>query len=193
MQRPHHIGGKKARRLDLVGLQERHEREMRGVVDEDVHRAEPVGGLGDDALAVGGRGDVRLDGERRRPGMVGNGGGSMFQPFDVARDDRHARALAGEGARDRKANARAPAGDHRHFSGKASLGHRTKAGALGALALPDRAAARSEATSSARCSQGYGIAWKRFASALIFFAVSMSRSVIFMPASWVQNEKETML
>ena len=37
------------------------------------------------------------------------------------------------------------------------------------------------------------IDWKRFASALILFAVSMSRSVIFMPASWVQNEKETML
>ena len=39
----------------------------------------------------------------------------------------------------------------------------------------------------------HGIAWKRFASALIRFAVSMSRSVIFIPASWVQNENETML
>jgi hypothetical protein len=42
-------------------------------------------------------------------------------------------------------------------------------------------------------SSGHGMAWKRFASALIRFAVSMSRSVIFMPASWVQNENETML
>ena len=39
----------------------------------------------------------------------------------------------------------------------------------------------------------HAIAWKRLARALILRAVSMSRSVIFMPASWVQNENETML
>ena len=39
----------------------------------------------------------------------------------------------------------------------------------------------------------HAIDWNRFASALIRFAVSMSRSVIFIPASWVQNENETML
>ena len=37
------------------------------------------------------------------------------------------------------------------------------------------------------------IDWKRRASALMCLAVSMSRSVIFMPASWVQNENDTML
>ena len=41
--------------------------------------------------------------------------------------------------------------------------------------------------------RSHGIAWNRFASALIRFAVSMSRSVIFMPASWVQNENDRML
>ena len=39
----------------------------------------------------------------------------------------------------------------------------------------------------------YGIAWNRFASALMRLAVSMSRSVILCPASCVQNENETML
>ena len=85
--------------------------------------------------------------------------------------------VAGEGARDRVAKAPAPAGHDRNLVGELAPG---VGSACSTAASPP----------PLPC---HAIAWKRLASSLIRFAVSMSRSVIFMPASWVQNENETML
>ena len=60
---------------------------------------------------------------------------------------------------------------------------------------PARSSITREAA-TALCPKAEGahaMVWNRFASALIFFAVSMSRSVIFIPASCVQKENDTML
>ena len=85
-------------------------------------------------------------------------------PIFGATGDSDPRALTGEGARDRKANSRAAPGHDRDLA--------------------------VELQGHGNC---YAIDWKRRASALMCFAVSMSRSVIFMPASCVQNENDRML
>ena len=83
--------------------------------------------------------------------------------------------LQREAARDRVAEPAAAAGHDRDLAGE--LGRARPPPSLpGPLPAPR-----------------HGIDWKRLTSALIRFAVSMSRSVIFIPASWVQNENETML
>jgi hypothetical protein len=88
----------------------------------------------------------------------------MRQRLLGASSDRDPRALTGESARDRIANSRAAAGDERDLAVELQGG-----------------------------GDGQAIDWKRRASALMCWAVSMSRSVIFMPASCVQNENDRML
>jgi hypothetical protein len=91
----------------------------------------------------------------------------MRQRIPGAPGDSDPRALPGEGAGDRIANSRAAARDDRNLAVELRL-----------------------APGGGNCQ---AIDWKRRASALMCLAVSMSRSVIFMPASWVQNENDRML
>ena len=88
----------------------------------------------------------------------------MVQRRLGATGDRDPRALTGESAGDRKAYSRAAPGHDRDLAVELQGG-----------------------------GDGQAIDWKRRASALMCWAVSMSRSVIFMPASWVQNENDRTL
>ena len=134
------------------------------VVDEDVDRAKLVDGRRDQPFAIGGLGDVGRNGENRLSAFLLDRLGRVGQRLLGAPGDRDPRALTGEGAGDRIADSRAAAGDDRDL----------------AVELAGRGNCQA-------------IDWKRRASALMCFAVSMSRSVIFMPASCVQNEKVRML
>src|SRR5262249_11076816 len=130
----------------------------------NVDRAKSVDCLRDQPLA-GGR--LRHVGWNRENGLAAfllDHPSRAGQRVPGSPGDGDPRALSGEGAGDRLADSRGPARHERDFAGERQ--------------------ARGN---------GQAIGWKRRASALMCFAVSMSRSVTFMPASWVQNENDTML
>ena len=167
------VDGEKSRRLGRIRFDQRHNGEQRGIVDEDVDRAKPIDGRRDQKLAVVRLGDVGWDRENGLTAFLFDRGGRTRQRVLGAPGDRDPRALTGEREGDRKAYSRAAPGHDCdlavELTGLVSRRRRH--------CLPGRQA----------------IDWKRRASALMCFAVSMSRSVIFMPASWVQNEKVRML
>ena len=166
VERANGVDSEKSRRLGRIRVNHRHNGEQRRVVDENVDRPKLVDGRRDQHFAVGRLGDVGWDGQNRPPAFLLDRLGRMRQRLLGAPGDGDPRPLPGESAGDRIADSRAAAGDDRDL----------------AVEL-----ARS------RGGNCQAIDWKRRASALMCFAVSMSRSVIFMPASCVQNEKVRML
>jgi hypothetical protein len=115
-------------------------------------------------FAIGPLGDIGWDRENGMPAFLLDRRRGTRQRLLGAPGDYDPRARSGEGAGDRIADTSAAPGYDRDLAVELQGGRNCQA-----------------------------IDWKRRASALMCFAVSMSRSVIFMPASWVQNENVRML
>jgi hypothetical protein len=129
-------------------------------------------------FAIGRLGDVGWDRENGLPAFLLDRRRGARQRLLGAPSDYDPRARSGEGAGDRIADASAAAGDDRNLAVELA----------GVAPAPLLRAARNGGSGN-----GQAIDWKRRASPLMCFAVSMSRSVIFMPASCVQNENVRML
>jgi hypothetical protein len=129
-------------------------------------------------FAIGRLGDVGRDCENSQPAFLLDRRCGARQRLLRAPGDRDPRARSGESAGDRIADASAAAGYDRDLA--VELADVAPAPLLGA-------------GRGGRSGNGQAIDWKRRARALMCFAVSMSRSVIFMPASCVQNENVRML
>ena len=150
---------------------------MSGVVDENVDRAEAIDRRGDHPLAVKRLGDVGFDGQNRRSARLLDRRRRLHERGLGSASEGHRSALARQGARDPVADTRAAAGHDRDPAGK----------------LERLAPFRRSRWIRHAPTRRQAIDWNRRAKALIRFAVSMSRSVIFIPASWVQNENDTTL
>ncbi len=118
MQRAHEVRIEEPRRLGRVRLHQRHEREVSGVVDEDVERAEALDRRGDDPLAVRRVAHVRRDDENRRAARLLDRRCGVGQRIFRAPDDGDPGALAGEGARNGEADPRPSPGHDRDLAGE---------------------------------------------------------------------------
>ena len=128
-------------------------------------------------FAIARLGDIGWDREDGEPALLLDRRRGTRQRVLGAPGDYDPRARSGESAGDRIADPRAAAGYDRDL----------------AVELRPNPAPLLGAARNGRSRNGQAIDWKRRASPLMCFAVSMSRSVIFMPASCVQNENVRML
>ena len=166
------------KRAASAGLRfdQRQNGKMSGVVDENVDRAEAIDRRGDHPLAVSWAWRRHFDDQNRRPHA------SSIVAADCMRVALVRPARATEAPwRARAARSRSRSPSRRRSRSRPCRQTRAPR-AVPSLAWTCHTPTRSQA-----------IDWNRRAKALIGFAVSMSRSVIFIPASWVQNENDTTL
>ena len=121
MERAGEVHVQKSCRPRLVRVDQRHEREIRRVVDQDVEPAEPLDRRGDDPFAVGGLSHIRGDDEDGASVRFVDRRRRMDERLLVAPRDRHVRPRARKGAGDRKANPRPSPGDERDFARELAL------------------------------------------------------------------------
>ena len=123
VQRPGDIDAQKPRRRLGVGVEQRNKHKMGGVVDENVGRAEALDRRGHDPRAVGGEADVGGDDQNVAAHLLDQRRGASERGFGST-GDGDVRALASEGAGDRKADPRPAAGDDGGLAGEDGLlGH----------------------------------------------------------------------
>ncbi len=114
-----------------IGVDQRYEREMRGVVDENVGRAESLDGRRDDPFAIGRDADVGVYDENVAPHSLDQRR-RMRQRFAGSPGDRDVGPLASEGAGDSEADPRPTPGNDRCFACEDTVG-----GHVTALLTPD--------------------------------------------------------
>ena len=111
VQRPKQVGAEETLRFRFRRLEQRLDREMRGVVDENVGGAEASTAARHNALGIGFAATSAAPKATSPPSPA-----ALFKHFAPAPRDQDLCAAGGEGARDRKSDARPPPGNDHDFT-----------------------------------------------------------------------------